>query len=300
MKLEIRHLQLVQAIAQEGSVTEAGNRLHLTQPALSRQLRDAERRLGVALFLRLKKGMVLTPAGEELLDSARKILEQLQSAEERAGNARAGAVGLLRLSTECLTCYHWLPSRLSLFRRKWPGIEVRIVVEATPCPAQFLLEGKIDVAIVSSKVNNRKLIRTPLFRDELVAILSPRHPLATRPFVTARDFSDQHLFVYNMPLERNRVFREILLPAGVTPQRVTQMQLTEAILELVKAGLGVGVLARWAAARELDSKSVVGVPITPRGMHRQWSAMSMKTEFVPSYRSDFISLLARLPFSSKD
>src|ERR1700754_1512705 len=83
VKLEIRHLRLLAAVAATGSVTEAGKRLHLTQSALSHQLRDAEGRLGTALFLRLGKRMVLTPAGEKLLCSAQRILAELKSAEEQ-------------------------------------------------------------------------------------------------------------------------------------------------------------------------------------------------------------------------
>src|SRR6266700_7539410 len=83
MDLEIRHLKLVAAVAEEGSVTEAGKRLHLTQSALSHQLRDAEEKLGAALFLRLGKRMVLTPAGEKLLVSAQKVLDELRTAESQ-------------------------------------------------------------------------------------------------------------------------------------------------------------------------------------------------------------------------
>lgn len=293
MKLEVKHLELVRAIAEEGSMTAAGNRLHLTQPALSRQLAFAERRLGVALFLRARKGMVLTPAGGDLLEAGREILERLERAEQRAGNVRSGAAGVVRIATECLTCYHWLPASLARFQAKWPGVEVRIVIEATPSPAQFLLAGKLDVAIASSRVESRKLVRTPLFRDELVAVVAPHHLLASRPYLTASDFADQQLFVYNLPLERNKIFREVLFPAGVMPRRVTQMQLTEAILELVRAGQGVAVLARWAAARELEARAVVAVPITPRGMHRQWSALRLGTEVATPYGADFVAALAR-------
>src|SRR5215213_1979984 len=124
MKLEIRHLKLIKAIAREGSVTKAGNRLHLTQSALSHQLRDAEQKLGARLFTRLNKRMLLTPAGERLLVSADNVLEEIirQIALSREG--------VLRLSTQCYTCYHWLPSMLKLFQQKFPRVDVQIMVEA--------------------------------------------------------------------------------------------------------------------------------------------------------------------------
>src|SRR5437667_9220493 len=95
-KLEIRHLKLLAAVAEEGSVTEAGKRLHLTQSALSHQLRDAEERLGTALFLRLGRKMVLTPAGDRLITCARRVLEELSNTETQIEGLNGGAGGEIR------------------------------------------------------------------------------------------------------------------------------------------------------------------------------------------------------------
>jgi len=114
-KLEVRHLKLLVTVAEEGSVTEAGKRLHLTQSALSHQLRDAEEKLGTALFLRLGRKMVLTPAGERLIACARRVLDELSDTEVQIEGLNGGARGEIRLSTECYTCYHWLPPVLQKF-----------------------------------------------------------------------------------------------------------------------------------------------------------------------------------------
>src|SRR5262245_23486087 len=168
MDLEIRHLRLVEAIAEEESVTGAGVRLHLTQSALSHQLRDIETRLGTPLFLRLNKRMLLTPAGERLLTSARDVLDRLRRAEDEIRRSAADGGGLLRLAVECYTCYHWLPPVLSMrsFREKYRRVEVRIVAEATRQPLEWLLQGKLDLAVVSSPARDRRLVRRPLFQDE--------------------------------------------------------------------------------------------------------------------------------------
>src|SRR5919197_3336094 len=150
MDLEVRHLQLVAAVADVGSLTRAGDRLHLTQSALSHQLRDIESRLGAALFLRVGKRLVLTPAGERLLASARDVLERLEQAEHEIRQMGRDDSGVLRLTTECYTCYHWLPPILTRYRRQFPRVEVRIDVNATPHPVEMLLAGKIDLALVSS------------------------------------------------------------------------------------------------------------------------------------------------------
>src|SRR5882672_10352518 len=155
MDLEVRHLKLVVAVAEEGSVTEAGRRLHVTQSALSHQLRDAEEKLGAALFLRLGKRMVLTPAGEKLLGSARKVLDELQAAESQIQGLNGGTRGVIRLSTECYTCYHWLPPVLKKFNAKFPQVEVNIVLEATARPLDAMLDGKLDVALLHGHPHNK-------------------------------------------------------------------------------------------------------------------------------------------------
>src|SRR5690242_2243376 len=139
MDLEVRHLRLVAAVADVGSLTRAGDRLHLTQSALSHQLRDIESRLGAALFLRVGKRLVLTPAGERLLSSAKDVLARLEETEQAIRQMGRDKAGVLRITTECYTCYHWLPPLLGQYRRRYPRVEVRIDVDATRRPVESLL-----------------------------------------------------------------------------------------------------------------------------------------------------------------
>ncbi|MEO8033248.1 MAG: LysR family transcriptional regulator, partial [Acidobacteriota bacterium] len=124
--LEIRHLLLVAAVADEGSLTRAGERLNLTQSALSHQLLDIEERLRTALFHRVSRKMVLTEAGQRVLTSARRILDDLARTEEDLRLYAADRRGVIRLTTECYTCYHWLPALMKQFEKTHPGIEIRI------------------------------------------------------------------------------------------------------------------------------------------------------------------------------
>ncbi len=135
MILETRHLRLVGAVAEHGTLTRAGRVLNLTQSGLSRQLLDLETRLGLPLFHRLGKRMVPTSAGERLLAAARRALPQLADVEEELRRLAGGRAAILRVSTECYTCYHWLPGVLPRFTRRFPQVDVQIVAEAThhPC-----------------------------------------------------------------------------------------------------------------------------------------------------------------------
>jgi len=294
MEIEVRDLQLVCAIADEGSVTRAGHRLHLTQSALSHQLRGLEETLGAPLFRRLGRRMAPTPAGERLRTSARQILEQIGRAEEEVRRVTAQREGTLRLSVECNTAYYWLPPLLKPFRQRFPRVEVRIELEATRQPIAALLDGRLDLAIIYTPVRNRRLTVEPLFQDELVVLVAPGHPLAARSHVDPADFASENFIIYSSTRE-NIVFQRVLTPAGIMPRQVSQVQLTEAMVELVKAGLGISVMARWSVAPHIASGALRALPLTRQGMHRQWLAASMRSRATPAYVRAFVELLRADP-----
>jgi len=196
MDLEIRHLRLVQAIADTGSVTRASERLFLTQSALSHQLRDLEQRLGSRLFRRVGRRMVPTAAGEELVASAGHVLAVVEQTETRLKARAASGEHTLRLSTQCYTCYHWLPEILTVYRRTHPKVMVQIDAAATTNASRALFDGRIDLAIMIDRVSDRRVTETMLFDDELVVITAPNHRLALKPFVEAEDFARETLYVY--------------------------------------------------------------------------------------------------------
>ncbi len=295
MNLDVRHLEMVQAIHEDKTVTKAATRLHVTQSALSHQLLGIEERLGAALFRRVGKQMVITPAGERLLKAGAIVLAELQRAEHDIASDQTRRDGIIRVSTECYTCYHWLPSHIREFNTQWPHVEVRIVLEATHEPHRALLDGRIDVGIVSSHWKNAKLSYAPLFKDELVVIASPRHRIANLPFVTAEDFRGEHLILYDVPPQKLTLFQNVLVPAGVSPRLVSHVQLTEAIIEMVKGDLGIAAMAYWAVAPHVQAGTIAAVPLTKHGLSRQWSAARIRGRSMPEYIKSFVGRLRSDP-----
>ena len=292
MDLEVRHLQLVSAVADEGSLTRAAERLHLTQSALSHQLLDIERRLGLALFHRVSKRMILTQAGERLLSSARRILDELQKTEDEVRLFADNRRGVLRFTTECYTCYHWLPVLMKRFQMRHPAIELFIDVESTDTPIEALLAGRIDLALITDDVKDKRIETRPLFTDEMVLIAAPEHRLASRPYVTAKEIAAETLLMYAEPGD-STVYRRLFRPAGLMPARWMRVQLTEAIVEMVRNGIGVSVMARWMVAPQIASKAVAEVPVTKRGLWRDWRAAMLRSSARPGYLDDFIAMLAK-------
>jgi LysR family transcriptional regulator for metE and metH len=289
--LELRDLRIVEAITKEGGLTRAAARLNISQPALTYQLRAAEQRVGTDIFRRVGRRLVITPAGERLLRLARLVADEMAHAEE---DIRTHATTyVLRLSTECHTCYHWLPARTRELRDAFPGVTVKIVLEATRQPLPALLEGSLDLAIVASPVRHPRLAYRALFEDDLVVIVHPDHRLATRRWARPEDLRDEVFLSYLG--NENAVLNRLLRPAGAIPREVHSVPLTEAIVEMVKAGMGVGVLARWAVAPQVEEGSLRALPLTSRGFKRRWGAAFARSRRGEPHLEAFVALLARSP-----
>ena len=292
--IEMRHLRLMAAISSQGSLTSAAASLQLTQPALSHQLRELESVLKTPLFVRTSRRMVPTPAGEQLAHVARDVLAQVRGFEMQAVNGNfAEARGTIRLATECYTAFHWLPAVLRVFRERWPCVDLHIAPEYTTTPLAAVREGTLDVAIVHNLSADRRIRYEPLFEDELVAVVAPNHRWAKKQFVSAEDFATEHLIMYSTADGSTTVTRQLLDPAGIVPERITRIQLTEAILQLVGAGLGVSVLSYWALGPALRSGLVTTVKLTEAGFSRKWFVAVRADGPTPGFQFDLVDLLRK-------
>lgn len=288
--METRHLKLIKAIVEEGSLTRAIDKLHLSQSALSHQLREAESQLGTRVFSRQNKKLILTQAGEKLYQLAVEVLQKMEETEKEIRQMVNGEIGEIRISTECYSSYHWLPSVLRQFHTLYPNVELRIVTEATHFPLQKLLEHELDIAIVSDCVQDKHLKYIELFRDEMMMLVSAEHPWADKQYVLAEDFVQEHLIIHSYPLESVSVHQYFLAPAGVSPKKITSMPLTEASLEMVKANMGVMSMAQWALRPYLKD-SLKAVRIGKRGLKRKHFVALHQQKEQPPYFQHFIEFL---------
>jgi LysR family transcriptional regulator for metE and metH len=291
MSMEIRYLKLVKAIVEEGSIANAIDKLHLTPSALSHQLREAELQLGTPIFHRINKKMILTEAGDKVLASATIILKELEKVQREIKDIISGETGVIRISTECYTSYHWIPALLKKFHGEFPNIEVRIVFEATHKPIQKLLQGHIDLAITSDPVVANQVEYIELFQDEMFALVSESHAWADKPYVIAADFKDVNLIIHSEPLETVTIYERVLKPENIQPKNIIILPLTEASVEMVKADMGVIVMPRWALKPHLNSNQVKAIKVTPAGLHRQQYIARLQYENRPEYIDYFISFL---------
>lgn len=268
--ISTRHLQLVAAVVEAGSLTRAAEALYLSQPALSHQLKDLEQQLGVQLFTRRNKTLVPTLAGQQFLDRCRPILQELQALQAAMDGLRQGERRLIRLSTECYTCYHWLPAVIELFEREVGNVQVQIIANATANPALALANQELDLALVSTKPEG---LSVPLFEDEMVALVSARHRYASvGRALTPPDFATETFIYYDIADQRSWVLSQFLGQYHIRPHATVKVQLTEAIIEMVKANRGVAVLAKWAVQPYLHANKLVALPLESETKTRTWYA----------------------------
>jgi len=288
--MEIRYLRLIKAIVEEGSITHAIDKLHLSQSALSYQLKEAEVQVGTPIFYRRNKKLILTPVGKKLYNTAEKVLKEIDFTEAEIKKLITGENGVIRISTECYTSYHWLPAVLKKFKNEFPNVEIQIVFEATHHPIDKLIEGELDIAITSNPEVNEKVEYIELFTDEMFAVVSPQHHWAEKAYIEAEDFKDVKLIIHSLPLETVSIFRNLLIPKGINPKELIILPLTEASIELVKANMGVIVMANWALI-PYKGQMIKTIKINQQGFFRQQYLARMQDREYPVYFDYFIKFL---------
>ncbi|MFP2925259.1 LysR family transcriptional regulator [Pyxidicoccus sp. 3LG] len=269
-RLDIRDLRVVLALASAGTTAQAASVLHLTQPAVSRALLAAEEKLGTRLFDRTSRGLVPTEAGQQLVSGASRLLVELGDLEHRV-RAPATPPMRLRLVCECYTAYHWLPSALVSLRKSLPGLELSLVVEHTKAPVPALEAGDIDVALVTTATVPRgQLEERQIFSDEVVFVMSASHPLASRKTLTREDLRTTTLLTGQTPPAEVQWFMSRVFGRERPRLRFERLPLTEAILDVARAGMGVAALSEWIASPHLGKGDLVARRLASGPLRRPW------------------------------
>jgi LysR family transcriptional regulator for metE and metH len=269
---DVKDLQLVRLTAEDGSLTSAARRMHVSQPAVSQRLANLQKRIGTDLFVRKDGLMRPTRAGQRLVSAAESVAGILASAAADIRDIRDDRASRLRVATQCYTCYRWLPFVISKMHAMYPDLAIDVDPEATDTPYEALDEERIDIAVISNPRNEAAFAEHRLFEDELYAVMSSDNVLASRSFLTPANFREQTLVLYTG--NRHAILEEVLFPAAVSPARVIQVRITEAIVELARSGQGLAVLSGWAF-NDLDNRQgLTAVRIGKGGFKRQWRAVA--------------------------
>ncbi len=275
--LDLRHLQLIQAIIETGRITDAAKKLGVTPSALSHRLREAERRLDVPLFTRMHKKLRRTPAADYMALVAERILTDLSRAEDDVRRMNANVQHVVRLSVEAYSNYRWLPSFIKFVKSRTEGIDIQIMAGARSDPLHGLLNRHLDIAVMSGTIAQAGISSMKLFEDPLLYIMPPTHRLADREYVEGTDIVGEPFITYTKIPEPDREFALLFRPTDSYPKWAATVELPEAIVELVASDLGTSVLSSWAIQSALNEGRIVGSRVTKNGISVPWSAV-MRSE----------------------
>ena len=277
MILEVRHLRILTAIADHGTVSAATKHVYLTQSAISHQLIELEQRLGIQFFHRTPKGMVPTEAGTEMIEVARDVLARLAAAEASMLRSSPRSAGRLRVGTDSPLALSWLPAAVAIVRRRLPHIRAELIPDTTAHGVDALFEGRYELAIVADAGPDPRLDIIPLFDEELVGLVSTSHRLADHVALGAGDLRVEQLAIHAARPTEHRWLAERLSAAGLEPMRLTTVTLTEAILGLAEAGEAVAILPRAAADAAVRAGRVRALRIGQSGLRRRWQLVTLAT-----------------------
>ena len=203
MHIEFRHLRTIKAIHEAGGLARAAEQLHITQSALSHQVKGLEDQAGVELFVRRSKPLKLSAAGMRLLRLAEQVLPQIEALQSEFTALRDGSTGRLHIAIECHACFEWLFPVLEQFRRTWPDVDVDIrpglAFDALPA----LMKEEVDLVVSSDPEDLPGIEFVELFDYAPFFVAASVHPLAQKEYIEAADFRGQTLITY--PVERTRL-----------------------------------------------------------------------------------------------
>ena len=248
-------------MAQRRNITAAASELMLSQPAVSLQLKSLERDLGLPLFQRGGPKLLLTDAGEVLYRAAASILFAKDEAERAIGELRDGTKGRLIVGAGTTGGMYVLPRILQAYTERWPGTEIVMQVGTTDQLLDRLLQNGLDLAIVGGPIEDRRFKSETICADALVLIAAPTHPIVTLDAVTLKDLGGVAFIVPEVGSRTRQLVERRLREVGVPMRIAMQMPGTEGVKRAVEAGLGIGIVSRYAVEAEIATGVLRSLPI---------------------------------------
>jgi LysR family transcriptional regulator, regulator for metE and metH len=290
MNIELKHLRTILAIHKTGSLQRATEQLNMTQSAISHQLRYIREQIGVELFVPETRPLKLSPEGLELIEAAERILSEVDKLKSRFVDLRSGQTGRMFIAIECHACFEWLFPVLNLFRDHHSNVDVDIKPGLAFKAIEALQNEEVDLVISADPEELAGIEFHELFTYEPIFIASRNHPLSKRPYIDAEDFADQNIITYPVPKERLDLFNLLLLPAGIEPLSIRQIELTSVILLLVSANKGVSVLPDWVLQSSRETDHLIQKRLTKKGTSRKLYAAVRRRDSEKLYIKTFLSL----------
>ncbi len=275
--VNLDQLRIFQAVAQSRSFTRAADLVHLTQPGISKHVKQMEAYFGVPLFSRTGRKVALTEPGQVLFEATQEIMATIEAAERRIDDLKGLRGGKLRLGTSFPIGVYLLPAVLARFRKRYPAVEVTLDIALSDAIGPKLLANEIDLGLVTYEPRDARLISRTFMTDELVVIVGRKHRWATKTRIRPQELTSETFIVAARGAGTRTVVEERLGSLGIVLPNVLEFGNLEGVKHAVEAGLGISIQARSVVKREVASGSLRNIKL---------AAMDAKIEFLYVWREN--------------
>lgn len=298
--LNVHQLKIFHTVAKAGSFSRAAEALGITQPSVSIQVRDLERALGTELFEQIGKRIFLTEAGRVLDEYAVRILTLLEEAERAVRELSGTADGVLRVGAGSTAGTYMLPPVLRELRARLPQASITLEIHEARRIQEKILRNELDCGIVGGGLRHEALVYVPYRTDELVAVVAPGNPLASRGELTAAELSRERLILRERGSGTREATEQAFRALGLPVVPVMELPSTEAVLQAAAADLGVGIVSRTAAEGALRTGQLVALNVCDfRPVRTLWAVRHVEKRMTAILRMFFELLtgpqVAQLP-----
>jgi DNA-binding transcriptional LysR family regulator len=291
--MEMSQLRTFREVAETLNFTRAAERLHLTQSAVSHQIKALEQELGEPLFIRAKRGVRLSEAGKAALDYARRILDETDALRDRLAGAQREPTGRVRAAAATQAFVHLFAPLFESFMRAHPGVEVTFrTTSSTDQTLADLQNGAADVGFASLPVYSPALQVAELFEDELVVVVGHGHRLAGRPTAAVEDLKSERLILFERGNSIRRTTDQFFHKLAIEPATALESNDTAFIKLMVERGLGISLLPAWAVRDEVRWGWLAELRLKGHRLRRTVAILSLG-KFQPSPTRAFVEFMVK-------
>jgi DNA-binding transcriptional LysR family regulator len=288
--MDLRQLEIIRAIAESGSFTAAGEKLHVSQSAISRQILLLEDELGEPVFHRIGRRIRITPAGESLLQLSHRVFQDLQDTVSLISDKRESLRGTIRLVGGMTVCLYVFPVLLSEVRRIHPHLDMKVTVGSAERSIAMLRSGAGDLGLLTLPVEASDLVAVEALREELLLVTYPTHPLAKKKTITPLDLDKQSFVLFETGSITRRLVEEFFARERIAPKIIMETENVEIIKAMVRSGLGISIIPWQAAAADVRTKQLFCSRIAGASLERQTGWLYPKMSRLPRPVAEVMSV----------
>lgn len=290
--MNLNQLRVFQAVATEGSVTAAARRLRVSQPAVSKQLKELEQALGAALFDRVSRGLELTQVGELVLSHSTRIFAEEQNLEAELAALLGLASGRLSVGASTTIGNYLVPALFGQFRRLHPGVELELEIANTEAVQSMVRDNRVDIGLTEGFVSSSALLVSVFGEDEMVMVTAPGDPVVSRAPLSPSELTGVSLICREQGSGTRAVIEAALRDRGVALEPSMSLGSNEAIKQAVAAGLGVAMMSRLAVQAELESGRLTELRLEGQPIRRRLHAVRREGKHGTPALGAFLALLS--------